>query len=575
MPKTQQGTLFAIGACILAVLLPLSAPAQTSSSLDLERLTPSQRSSAALSPLLTGDQLPNSDVVDARTYMIGPGDVLSYQTTGLDYLEKLTIVTPENTVVLERFGMISCAGLTLQQMRDTLVAMVRRRSPNIELTLALRRPRIIYATVSGNVPNQGTYMVPASMRVSTFLAVTRQPGLLGKGAEPIDPSRSMSALRAVPEGMRVNQPLLSAFARRNIIVRHRSGISRVDLPQSAIAGFEYLDPHLREGDEIIVPHDNSDYAVIAVAGAVGNPISLAYREGDRASVLLAACGGPTFDADLSNIMLIDANGSGKMALSVDSNWRLIGEDPLLSPGSTIVVERKVFTGQPSMQGVVELHGEIERTGVQVIVPGVTRLREVIDRAGGIKKEGSLALAYVMRPAIGPTSQRTERESSLRRFLYSNLTLEDTLRYFLDQQFRLPYVSCDFSKAFADSSAPDNIRLQNGDIIEVPRKPNRIYVYGQVNQPGFVSYEPGRTLEWYVQGAGGFATGSRPGRALVIRGKTKVSVDDKDAVVEAGDEVYIPRKQDVPVGTELQIYAVIAGILGSLVAVAGIIVTILR
>lgn len=576
MPKTQQGTWLIIGACILAVLLPLSAPAQSSSSgVDLERLTPSQRSAAALAPLLAGEQLPNSDVVDPRTYIVGPGDLFSYQTSGLDYFEKLTIVTPENNLILERFGMISCSGLTLDQVRDSLSAMVRRRSPNIELTLALRRPRLVYVTVSGNVANQGTYMVPASMRVSTLLAVTRQPGLLGKNAEPTDAGRSMNTPRTLPEGMRTTASSVSAFARRNIIVRHRTGISTVDLPKASIAGFEHLDPHLREGDEVIVPYDVPDYAVISVAGAVGNTVSLAYREGDRASVLLAACGGPTFDADLTNITLVDGNGSGRMTLSVDSSWQLKGEDPLLSPGSTIVVERKIVTGVASRQGVVELHGEIERTGVQIIVPGVTRLREVIDRAGGIKKEGSLALAYVMRPALGPTTQRTDREASLRRFLYSNLTLEDTLRYFLDQQFRLPYVSCDFNRAFADSASPDNIRLQNGDIIEVPRKPDRIYVYGQVSQPGYVEFVPGRTFEWYVDRAGGFANGAKSGRTIIIRGKTKVSVDDNDAIVDAGDEVYVPRKPDVPAGTELQMYAVIAGILGSVVAVAGAIISILR
>ncbi len=575
MPNTQQGTWFIIGVCIVAVLLPLSAPAQSSSGVDLERLTPSQRSSSAISPLLTGEQIPNSDVVDPRSYVVGPGDVLSYQTSGLDYLEKLTIVTPENTLVLERFGMISCAGLTLQQVRDTLAAMIHRRSPNVDLTLSLRRPRLIYATVSGNVANAGTYTVPASMRVSTFLAVSRQPGLIGKNTESSDPGRSMSALKSAPEGMRSAASPLSAFARRNIIVRHRSGITTVDLSQAAIPGYEHLDPHLREGDEVIVPYDNANYAVIAVAGAVGNPVSLAYREGDRASVLLAASGGPTFDADFANITLVDGNGSGRMTLSVDSTWRLKGEDPLLSPGSTIVVERKVVTGQLSRQGIVEVHGELERTGIQIIIPGVTRLREVIDRAGGIKKEGSLALAYVMRPVLAPTTQRTEREASLRRFLYSNLTLEDTLRYFLDRQFQLPYVSCDFNKAFADSSSPDNIRLQNGDIIEVPRKPDRIYVYGQVSQPGYVAYVPGRTLDWYVSGAGGFANGAKSGRTIIIRGKTKVSVDDDDAIVEAGDEVYVPRKPDVPAGTELQMYAIVAGILGSVVAVTAAIISILR
>ncbi|MDZ4746289.1 MAG: SLBB domain-containing protein [bacterium] len=573
MPKTQRVWLI-LCACLLAALLPLAAHAQTSNGLDLDRLKASQGSSSGLSALLTGEPTANGDVVNPRTYMVGPGDVLSYQTTGLDYLEKVTIITPENTVVLERFGTLSCNGLTLQQLRDSLAQFVQKRSPNVQFSMSLRRARLVFATLSGNVAYPGTYMVPASMRVSTFLAVTRQPGLLGKSSEPVDQGRSKSRVRTMPEGMRATPPL-SAFAVRNIIVRHRTGISTADLPKSLIVGFEHLDPHLREGDEVIVPYDEVDYPIVSVAGAVGNPVSIAYREGDRASVLLSAGGGPTTEADLSSITLVDGNGSLRTTLSVDSSWQLTGEDPLLSAGSTIVVERKVLAGQSSRQGIVELHGEIERIGVQVIVPGVTRLREVIERAGGIKKEGALSLAYVMRPAEGATTINADRQASLRRFLYSNLTLEDTVRYFLDQQFRFPFVSCDFNKAFADSNSLDNIRLQNGDIIAVPRIPDRIYVYGQVTQPGFVGYMSGRTLEWYVDRAGGYASGAKPGRAMVIRGKSKVSVVDEEAIVEAGDEVYVPRKPDVPAGTELQMYAIIAGILATIVAVAGTVISILR
>lgn len=573
MPKSKQGTWFFIGAYVLAVLLPLSAPAQTNPGLDLDRLSPSQRAATVLTPLLSAEPLPNSDVVDPRTYLVGPGDVVSYSMTGLDYSEKLTIITPENTIVIDRLGTVSCLGLTLAQLRDTLVSSLRRRSPNVELSISLRRPRYIYASLSGNAQYPGTYVVPASMRVSTFLAVTRQPGLLGKNSDQRDPQSNLQ--RSTTEGVRASAPPLSAFALRNIIVRHRSGITVADLAQSAIPGYEYFDPHLREGDEVIIPFDQSDYPSVTIAGAVGNPVSLAYREGDRASILISASGGPTSDADLSSVTLVDGNGSGRTTLSLDSNWQLKGEDPLLAPGSTIVVERKVRSGQNSLQGVVEVQGEVERTGTQVITPGVTKLRDVIARAGGLKKDAALSLASVMRASGGPTTMRAAREATLRSFLYSNLTLEDTLRYFLDQQFRLPYVSCDFIKAFADSTSSDNIRLQNGDVINIPKQPDRIYVYGQVNQPGFVNYVPGHNLDWYVDAAGGYALGSKSGRTTIIRGKTRVAVDDNEAIVQAGDEVYVPRKPDVPAGTELQMYAVIAGILGSLVAIVATTISILR
>ncbi|HCN04506.1 MAG TPA: hypothetical protein DIS79_02715, partial [Bacteroidetes bacterium] len=191
------------------------------------------------------------------------------------------------------------------------------------------------------------------------------------------------------------------------------------------------------------------------------------------------------------------------------------------------------------------------------------------------EDASLALAYIIRKENLPVNNRDVRDEAMRRFLYSDLTIDDTLRFQLDQQYRIPYVSSDFRKAFANPSSYDNVVLQPGDLVIVPRRPDRVMVYGQVEQPGYVAYEPGKTLEWYLERAGGPAKGAKTGRARIIKGKNRVWVDDDEHIVEAGDEVYIPRSPDVSAGTEIQNYAVIAGIVSSVTALIGLFYTILR
>ncbi|RPI67278.1 MAG: hypothetical protein EHM43_08975 [Ignavibacteriae bacterium] len=566
-----------IGLGLLALLLPLTLCAQSSGSMiDLDKM--SARTNTGLTQLLTSEQVPTDDVVDPTVYVIGPGDVISLQTTGVDFTEKLAMVTPENTLLLERFGLINVADMTLQELRDSLQQGMRRRAKDIDVFVSLRRPRLVYVSLKGNVPFPGTYAVPASMRVSTLLVVTRQPWLLRKDAAVNEQLRTSSqgSTTISDQLTRSGGPTLSAYAMRNIVVRHRQGISLVDLPRSRMEGQGKLDPHLREGDVVTVPYDAEQQATISIAGAVATPATLVYKVGDRASILLAAAGGPLSEADLSRVYLIQAGGEGKTTLSVNAAFAVTGDDPELQPGSSIIVERQVAAGDVARQGVVEVYGEVNEPGSVVIKPGVTRLSDVIEDAGGIKAGASLALSYIVRPERTPWSQREMSDESSRRFMYSDLKLEDTVRYKLDQAYRLPYVSCDMRVALADTHSMQNVILQSGDVIVIERTPDRIFVYGQVVRPGYVNYMPNQTLEWYVEQAGGYATGAKVGRSRIIKGKTKVWVEPySDTFVEPGDEIYVPRPPDIPAGIELQTWAVVAGVVSSLAALTATIFAILR
>ncbi|MEY3387082.1 MAG: hypothetical protein RIR53_1893, partial [Bacteroidota bacterium] len=198
----------------------------SSSALDMDKLSTSSRATAAQSAILTADQLPTDDVVDPTRYILGPGDVLAYQTTGIDLTEKLLVVTPENMVMIERMGALSVADMTLADFRQRLQSMFRERSANLEATVTLRRARLIYVSLSGAVPYPGTYTVPASMKVSTFLNVTRHPWTLTRDGSSGDMSRTMSSGGLSAKSAEVTRTTLQeygAFAWRNIIVRHRRG----------------------------------------------------------------------------------------------------------------------------------------------------------------------------------------------------------------------------------------------------------------------------------------------------------------------------------------------------------------
>ncbi len=578
MSRSQRfARLIVVIACALA---PCVLMAQGSGSgLDLDRLSSATKAQGSLSSLLTAEQFPTDDVVDPTVYMLGPGDILAYQTTGIDFMEKMTVVSPENTIMLERIGVVNVAGKTLQQLRDTLSSIMKLRSASVDIFVTLRRARLVYVTLKGNVTYPGTYAVPASMRVSTFLTVMRQPWLLSKDGGLSEMAKG-TGLNVIPtkaqELTRSTITTLGPFASRNIAVRHRRGSQIADIPLSRVNGNSHLDPHVRESDEIEVPYEDHTFATVSISGAVVSPTTLAYKQGDRVSLLLAAAGGPTSDADLSRVYVIHSTGGGKQRLTVTPSFDVDGQDVELQPGSTVIVERRVETGAPASQGVVQVYGEVASPGAVVIKPGITRLSEVISVSGGVLPQASLALSYIVRPERGAITPLQQRDDAYRTFQYSDLKLEDTTRYHIDQKYRLPYVSCDMAVALRDSASADNIVMQTGDIVVVQPTPDRVFVYGQVSRPGYVPFTPNKRLEWYVERAGGYAAGARDDRARIIKGKSKVWVEDDEKVfVEPGDEVYVPRPPDIPVGTELQTYAIIASIVSSVVALTATLIAVLR
>jgi len=549
------------------------------STFDLDRLGSASKALGAGSSLLTAEQVPTDDIIDPSIYRLGPGDVLAYQTTSIDFNEKMTSVSPENTVMIDRIGMISVGSMTLARFRDTLRSIYKQRSPNIDVYVTLRRARMIYVTLSGNMTFPGTYSVPASMRVSTFINLMRQPWLLSRDGGLSEMARTANAATAVPsrtpEFARTNSPFLGPYAMRNVLVRHRKGVSYVDIPKSRLDGFSHLDPHLREGDEVIVPAEDPTSQTISIAGAVVNPTTLAYKSGDKLSVLLAAAGGFADNADRQSIKLVNSANGPSTKVIVGDDFTLQSEDVELVPGATVIIEAVKPTGKRNF-GVVQVYGEVQNPGAFAITAGESKVASVIEQAGGLTGNASLGLSYIVRPEVAPGTQIQQRDEANRTFQYSDLKLEDTTRYHFDQKYRMPYVSSDLSNALLDPTSLDNVALEGGDIIVIAPMPDRVYVYGQVQRPGYIPFAKGKTLEWYVERAGGYATGAEKSRSRIIRGRSKVWVEeDENIYVEPGDEVYVPRPADVPINTEIQTYSVIASIAASVGLLAATVISLFR
>ena len=569
------GILFIINAMMSSISLQAQLMG-SSSDFDMTKLM--QTSTPPGADLLKAELLPSDNIVDAEHYRIGPGDVLSIQTLSGNATEQYISITPENSVLVPRIGELSLKHATLAQAKTAIIDMMKQRNPNATVTVMLRKCRSLYVSIRGNVRYPGTYAIPASMRVSTVIRLANQPPKspsqpnAGTSQSAMESAKELTVIEARRSAMRggtlTGNEELPSFVSRNITVLHADGTSsNADLEKALALSTVTDDPTLREGDQVFVPFDQGLTSAIAIAGSVIRPISIAYKKGDKASMLLKLAYGLTDDADPSNIQLKQGDALSTLSLKDEQ----FTEDVELMPGAVIVVGKKQFAVKGASTGVVEVTGSVTKPGAYTMVQGQTKLKDIIEQAGGFTEKAYLPLAYIVRKEQQAPASNEPRYRAIMGMQYTDLTAEDTTRYLMHTMFRQPTVACDIQKAF-NGSEEDNVILESGDIIVIPENPKRVYVYGQVNNPGYVTFEPGKTMQWYIERAGGYASGAEKELTRIIKGRSHVWIKgtDKNVIVESGDEIYCPPPTYRPPGYEYQYYTFLITAIGGLVGILNVV-----
>jgi protein involved in polysaccharide export with SLBB domain len=108
---------------------------------------------------------------------------------------------------------------------------------------------------------------------------------------------------------------------------------------------------------------------------------------------------------------------------------------------------------------------------------------------------------------------------------------------------------------------NDVVLEEGDAIYIPRQPRTVKVAGEVGFPASVLYERGKTLGFYVDQAGGYTDASDKRRVKVIQPNGHVASVRKmwwDPVPDPGALVIVPKK---PVGERKETLKDLATIVG--------------
>ncbi len=100
--------------------------------------------------------------------------------------------------------------------------------------------------------------------------------------------------------------------------------------------------HLKEGDRIVIPEISEE---VRVAGAILNPVGLAYEPNHRANYYIDRAGGFSENANKNKVYVINSDGTTKVTKSF-----IFSSYPSVGPGSKIIVPEKDIKSkiEPSM-----------------------------------------------------------------------------------------------------------------------------------------------------------------------------------------------------------------------------------
>lgn len=484
-----------------------------------------------------GEKTPLDRPIDPQTYNVGPGDQLRVFIWGNIQAQYDLLVTPEGKVLIPTIGPIDISGMYLAEAKSKIENQIYERFRNVEVTVDLIGLRTFKVSVGGAVNFPGIYTANGVTRVSEIIALAG--GFIGENEQ----NEQNEQVR----GSTLYQPAVfpkGVASHRNIEVRSLTGAVRLaDILLFEQAGDLRYNYKLNDGDEIFVPLSDKDVNLYGIFGGVKNPAYFEYSSRDSLTDLIKLAHGLALDSDSARAELVRFEADGKTFRRelIDLKLILSGElaDLPMEFGDRVFVKiKKDFNAKHQ----VLILGEVKYPGFYAIKPESTYLSQIILEAGGFTRLASLAEAEMTRFVDEKIADREfERLKQMEIPDMSDLEYE----YFKVKSREKPgRVAVDFPELFLGDAQSD-IKLENGDVVIIPKISEVVAVSGEVANPGLLAYNPKYDFSDYIKLAGGYSFRANKGKVRIIKAVTgEWKKAGRKTILKPGDTILVPEKRKV-------------------------------
>ena len=473
-----------------------------------------------------GEMIPLEGTVDADQYIVGPGDLFDISVGGPQPLLAPTAVSADGYLILPEAGAVQVGGLSLQEARSRAKQALRESFEHVRVEIALAQPRRFYVHVSGAVPFPGRYLATPVGRLAGVLSL------------------AYADTTQAPTGNLAFRPAL-----RNILLVHTDGTQEtVDLLRYHATGNTEHNPYLRDGDIVSVPAFDPDYGAVFISGNAAFPGIYDHRPDDTLSDLLALATGQEMPGYARQIRLTRVLHDGSVEAEIYDVAALYGGEDV----QVLALDQVYVLAEQIVRGVADIDGWVQYPGAYPILSGETTLQDLVALAGGMRPGALARAAHLKRSTLPMPEPDYENRFGMLAGIpdpvpADTLALLQSTRLanmgffgsaYLAHELRIQSsVPVDPTVALGEGAAP--IPLQDGDKVYVPRDNNQVFVFGQVNRPGYVTHRAGMSPEFYVSAASGL--GENAGTSYVIKAGTNRFVKASEAEIESGDRIFVNRE----------------------------------
>lgn len=443
-------------------------------------------------------------------YMVMPGDRVAVYTWGALEVNDVFVVDTQGNIFLPQIGPISLAGVRNADLTTTVeraIGRVYARNVGVYTNLLTAAPVAVYVT--GGVARPGRYAGVPSDSVLFFL----------DQAGGVDPS-------------------LGSY--RNItVLRAGKLLAEVDLydfmTQGLMPAIQFAD-----GDTILVRPRGS---VVEVKGDVAAPALIELDEDSFTG------------ADVLAIIPMAARATEVTLMGVRKSrpfTRTLTVDELRT--ATLQHGDVVELRDDGHADTILVHLEGEYDGPTIL--SVRRGARLVDVLNYVKVDPEMVdvrSVHLRRASVARAQKKTIDDSLFRLEQSALLALSSTN---VEADIRLK--EAELMRQFIASArliqplgrvvtsrkgALINVRLEEDDVIVIPRKNHVIRVGGEVHMTQALIYDPSLRVHDYVRQSGGHSNRADRDRIIILHADASVSMGDLDSRVRPGDEILVPPKVD--------------------------------
>lgn len=270
--------------------------------------------------------------------------------------------------------------------------------------------------------------------------------------------------------------------------------------------------------------------LVYVRGAVGREGAYAIADGASIQSVIDLAGGPTKNADPARIELTTratktGDEAARRVIALGQNSAALR----LHPGDQLRIHQ---TAAPQGDLHVVIAGEVKSPGTYDLMPGDT-LGVLIERAGGLSRD-----AYPMGAVFSRASERAREEQRFHATARdlelklsaalsappskksaapndSDIALARDLIADLKNSHALGRLTVQADPEMLKIHPDQDILLEKGDRIYIPKRPSTIRVAGEVLSPAALRFMSGQKAQDYIDQAGGLTHDADADRAFII------------------------------------------------------------